>query len=110
MVAGAPTINSTNAYPNLELWQSLDPVGQYNEIYNRYAHILVELTNSEEVVFELLQPDVFKVILPITKLPELGVLYVISIRDLSNFDTETMHFELESVADNYLIYKIVQTY
>ncbi|HEM5084111.1 TPA: hypothetical protein U1218_002223, partial [Streptococcus suis] len=61
LVAGAPTLNSTNAYPNLELWKSLDTNGQYDEIYNRYAHVIIELTNSEETVFELLHPDAFKV-------------------------------------------------
>ncbi|MFM0792302.1 hypothetical protein [Streptococcus suis] len=106
LVAGAPTLNSTNAYPNLELWKSLDPLSLYNEIYNRYAHVMVEITNSEEVVFELLQPDVFKVFIPVSKLEEMDVKYIISIRDLSTFNTETVHFELQSTADNYLIYKI----
>lgn len=106
LVAGAPTINSTNAYPNLELWQSLDTNNLYNDVYNRYSHILVELTNSDEPVFELLQPDVFKVMLPISKLAQLDVKYIISIRDLSSFNTEDIHFELQSTADNYLIYKV----
>ncbi|HEM5148857.1 TPA: hypothetical protein U1262_002194, partial [Streptococcus suis] len=79
LVAGAPTLNSTNAYPNLELWKSLDTNGQYDEIYNRYAHVIIELTNSEETVFELLHPDAFKVQLPITKLKDLNVTYFVSI-------------------------------
>ncbi|HEM5155466.1 TPA: hypothetical protein U1276_002289, partial [Streptococcus suis] len=106
LVAGAPTLNSTNAYPNLELWKSLDPHSLYTEIYNRYAHVIVEITNAEEVVFELLQPDVFKVFIPISKLEEMDVKYIISIRDLSTFNTESIQFELQSTAENYLIYKI----
>ncbi|HFR3655195.1 TPA: hypothetical protein ACHVEU_002213, partial [Streptococcus suis] len=92
LVAGAPTLNSTNAYPNLELWKSLDTNGQYDEIYNRYAHVIIELTNSEETVFELLHPDAFKVQLPITKLKDLNVTYFVSIRDLSVFNTENIKF------------------
>ncbi len=106
LVAGAPTLNSTNAYPNLELWKSLDTNGQYDEIYNRYAHVIIELTNSEETVFELLHPDAFKVQLPITKLKDLNVTYFVSIRDLSVFNTENIKFELQSTADSYLIYKV----
>ena len=37
VLAGAPTINSTNVYPNLEHWSQLDPEGSNEEIYNRYA-------------------------------------------------------------------------
>ncbi|HFI0447686.1 TPA: hypothetical protein ACGOW0_002149 [Streptococcus suis] len=106
IVAGAPTINSTNAYPNLDLWRSLDPNNKYSDIYNRYAHILVEINNSDEVVFELLQPDVFKVYLPVSKLKDMNVKYLVSIRDLSEYNSEFVNFELESTADNYLIYRV----
>ncbi|HFI0432222.1 TPA: hypothetical protein ACGOZW_002046, partial [Streptococcus suis] len=106
LVAGAPTLNSTSAYPNLDLWKSLDTNGQYKEIYNRYAHVTVELTNSEEASFELLHPDAFKVRLPISKLKELDVKYLVSIRDLTVYNTENITFELQSTADSYLIYKV----
>ncbi|HFI0640028.1 TPA: hypothetical protein ACGO3K_002161 [Streptococcus suis] len=106
LVAGAPTLNSTNAYPNLDLWRSLDDKGQYNDIYNRYAHVMIELTNSEDVSFELLYPDAFKVILPVSKLKDLNVKYLVSIRDLTVFNSENIHFELHSTADSYLIYKV----
>jgi len=56
IVSGAPTINSTQFYPNLELWHALDPERRYEEVYNRYAHVSVELT-AENTSFVLWHPD-----------------------------------------------------
>ena len=39
IMVGAPTINSTNTYPDLERWRILDKSGKYEKNYNRYAHI-----------------------------------------------------------------------
>jgi len=60
IISGAPTLNSTNKYPNIELWSILDPEGQYEEVYNRYAHVTVELTDGD-TTFELWHPDHFVV-------------------------------------------------
>lgn len=43
---GAPTINFVNTYPNIKLWHKLDPSHKYEEVYNRYAHIGVQLTDG----------------------------------------------------------------
>ncbi len=43
---GAPTINSVNYIPNLEFWHRFDPEGQYEELYNRYAHVTVKFTEE----------------------------------------------------------------
>ena len=44
---GAPTINSVNIYPNIDLWKKIDKYNQYESVYNRYSHILVKLTNDD---------------------------------------------------------------
>ena len=64
LMAGVPVINSTNVYPNLELWKSFDANEENREIYNRYAHIRLKLYNSDEEFankFELLGTDSFNV-------------------------------------------------
>ena len=83
---GAPTINSTNVYPNLDRWKKLDPEGKYEDIYNRYAHIVIELTDEEEARFELLVVDSFKVYLPVNKLKDLDVKYIFTSNDLDKFN------------------------
>lgn len=106
LFAGAPTLNSTNAYPNLELWKSLDPSGQYEEIYNRYAHVLVDLVVDGEPVFELVQPDVFRLALPVDLLDDLQVSYIMSSRDLSLYNQELLTFTLIEEANGIFIYKV----
>ena len=44
-MVGAKTVNSVNVYPDLDKWHVIDPNGQYEEVYNRYAHILVDFQN-----------------------------------------------------------------
>lgn len=74
---GGITINSTNYYPNLALWNNLDKNGDYEDIYNRYAHIQIELS-YENTNFELLTPDYFKVYLNIKDLEKLDVDYILA--------------------------------
>ena len=89
LMAGAPTINSTNVYPVLERWHLLDPDGSEEDIYNRYAHISMNLTNTNsETNFALKSPDLFEVNLNIADLEKLEVSYVFSKRDLSRLSNE----------------------
>lgn len=103
---GAATINSTNVYPNLERWQKLDKKGEYQDVYNRYAHITIELTEDEEAKFELLYPDSFKVILPVNKLQELNVKYILTPNDISGFENENVKFEEQYSNYGLKIYKV----
>ena len=50
---GAPTVNSINHIPNYELWGELDPAGNDSYVYNRYAHIHIELAHEEESTYHL---------------------------------------------------------
>ncbi|MBR2753950.1 hypothetical protein IKD82_02205 [Candidatus Saccharibacteria bacterium] len=44
---GARVINAVNFYPDFKKWELIDPEGERDEIYNRYAHIKIEMTNDE---------------------------------------------------------------
>ncbi len=90
---GAPTINSTNTYVNYKLWDILDPERKYEEIYNRYSHIKAKLTLDENAYVELIQADLFEVTIPVSKLNELGVRFILSERDLTLFSTDKYTFE-----------------
>lgn len=107
LMAGAPTINSTNVYPNLERWHLLDPDGSAEEIYNRYAHISVNLINtSNETHFELKSPDLFEVNLNIMDLEKLEVTYVFSKRDLSILSNEAVSFTELADENGFKIYTV----
>ncbi len=53
LACGAPVINSVNKYPNMDLWEKLDPNKNNEYVYNRYAHFVINFidgdTNVEEV-------------------------------------------------------------
>lgn len=56
---GVRVLNSVNYFPNMDLWKKLDNKKQYEDIYNRYAHIFIELVD-QPTSFELIQTDLVK--------------------------------------------------
>ena len=107
VMVGASTINSTNVYPNLERWKKLDPNGQYEEIYNRYAHISVDIQTDNPTYFELVFLDHFKVNLNINDLKTLDVEYILSSNDLEQHNDENQTFNLIEQEGDYKIYQVV---
>lgn len=106
-LASAKTINSTNTYPDLQKWQKLDPDGKYYDIYNRYAHIMVNFTN-DETTFNLPFGDQVLVNLNVNDLQKLDVKYILTKDDLSNFDNNNVKFTLTKNIDdlNFKIYQV----
>lgn len=85
---GAPSINCVNIYPALERWKKLDPDGSNFKIYNRYAHIDIELRN-EPTEFNLIGADCFRINLNVSDLKTLEVNYILSNRaDLENLSLQ----------------------
>lgn len=75
---GSRTFNSVHFYPDLPMWRSMDRTHSYEEIYNRYAHIMVHLTMENQASFDLLNPDVIRVNLNYNDLLNAGVDYILS--------------------------------
>lgn len=94
---GARVINSTNIYPNMELYKTILGEEEANKkeiklIYNRYAHVNLEIAKENKV--ELLYSDSIKIYITTEKLKELAVRYILTTRDnLENFDTENEKYE-----------------
>lgn len=55
---GLKTINGVNFYPDLKKWKLIDSKEEYKDIYNRYYHTEVRLTDKK-TNFELKQADMF---------------------------------------------------
>ncbi len=107
IVAGAPTINSTNVYPNLERWYLLDPDHSDEDIYNRYAHINIQL-DSGETTFEYSNTvDQFTLLLNPDDLDILGVEYIYTSRDITDLATDEVSFELLYQVGNQFIYHVI---
>lgn len=102
---GASTINSTNYYPNLSLWHTLDKEKKYENVYNRYAHILIELTN-EDTNFELITQDTIKLNINIEDIDILKIDYIVSQEKIDILESSTMTFDNIYAEDGIYIYKL----
>lgn len=107
ITAGAPTINSTNVYPAIERWYLLDEDASDEEIYNRYAHITINLTHDETRFEPPETPDVFTLSLNPSDLQKLNVKYIMSFRDLSEFNSPDVQFQMLDEVGNFRIYQAV---
>ncbi|MDD5022384.1 MAG: hypothetical protein PHR82_09700, partial [Endomicrobiaceae bacterium] len=104
IMQGVQTVNSTNTYPNIALWQKFDKDGKYQNVYNRYCHISTVLTKEPlQDKFQLIDFDAIKINLTTRDLRTLNVSYVFTKNDLSKYSTENIKFE-EIYSDGY--YKI----
>lgn len=107
LLAGVPSLTATNVYPNLDEWAILDPQGLQENIYNRYAHISITLVN-EPTSFLLNGMDWFTINLNPDDLDKLNVKYLISQRDLTQFNRTSYYFEEKLQMEQYRIYKIIK--
>ncbi|MEC0310684.1 hypothetical protein P4H67_28375 [Paenibacillus lautus] len=101
---GSKTFNSVHFYPDLPMWRSLDQTHSYEEVYNRYAHVIVHLTMENQASFDLLNPDVIRVNLNYNDLLNAGVDYILSPSALEQEDYVKRIF-YDSTSNLY-IYKL----
>lgn len=106
LLSGASTINSTNVYPTLDRWHRLDKEGEFEEIYNRYAHIVIELYDDKESNFELVAPDYFLLNLNVTDLEKLDVGYVLTKDNLEKYNSDEVKLKKIIEVDGNSIYKV----
>ena len=92
-VVGAKTVNSVNVYPNLDEWHIIDNNGENEDIYNRYAHILVNFQNESNTTFILKSPDLFVVNFNVNDLEKLNISYIATKNDLETLSNENVTFE-----------------
>jgi len=102
---GAPCITSVNYMPNMELWQTLDPTGQYDEVYNRYAHITCQPT-QETTSFALLGPDHFLLRLSYSDFQTAQVKYLLGLAPLTEESAE-VDLRLHYQEQNVFVYEVI---
>lgn len=83
---GAHVINGMHNYPQFEIWNVIDPERKYQNIYNRFAHVIVSEKTANEEPLSLIQNDAIELnINPCdSKLDELQVKYILSTVELQN--------------------------
>lgn len=110
LASGAKIINSTNLYTNFDLYKTVlgEEESQKTEVryvYNRYSHINMEITEDKNDI-ELVQQDSIKISLTSEKIRELGVKYILTTRDLDQFDTEDVKYQKIYDEDGMIIYHV----
>ncbi len=104
---GIRTINSTNVYPNFELYEKIlgeEKAKELEAVYNRYHHINFNIVDTETEVI-LLHPDNLLINLNYNDLEKLDVEYILSKTDINEngFDKE---FEEVYDEDGMYIFKV----
>lgn len=108
IAAGARCLNCVNVYPNVETWRKLDPKEESYEIYNRYAHISLALSDDvDQPVFSLLQADAFEVRLTPDDLKTLGVdFYISTSPGLDSLKGEA-RLMLDRIVGNLYVWRVI---
>lgn len=96
MANGVKCLNGVNTYPNFKWLEIVDPEGEYNEVYNRYAHIHIKF--GDETRFDLLAPDAYQATLTYQNLIDLGIKFIYSSEKYS--DDDMSKFSLEEIYSN----------
>lgn len=106
ITAGAPTINSTNVYPAMNRWELLDPDYSMEDIYNRYAHIRIDLTKDKTQFAEGVSQDAFTLNLSCEDLQTLDVRYIFTDRSLDEYTSSAVAFTELNRRGDIRIYRV----
>ncbi len=105
LAQGVRCFNTLNSYMDGEKWAVVDPSGQYEHFYNRYAHVSAEVVDGSTEI-ELNAPDAIVVKLDVEKIKKLNIKYILSKRDLSHFGfTKKMDDKLSGFSIYEVTYK-----
>lgn len=110
LASGAKVLNSTNIYPNFDLFKTVLSQEDFENpeirtMFNRYAHITMEINPTENKI-EMIYKDSIKLYLTPDKVKALGVKYIFAIRDLEQFDTEEVDFKQMYQEQGVSIYQV----
>ena len=108
---GVRVLNSTNIYPNFELFEQIlgkDKTAESKEAFNRYAHVNFTIVEEEETTLELLYPDNVLLKMNANDLTKNNINYVIS-RESLHSEERSLNEYLEEVynEDGMFIYKVL---
>lgn len=105
---GVKAFNTVRFYPDKAAWQLIDPEGEYERFYNRYAHTRAFIA-KEDTVFKLDRPDMFSVTLNFDDAEKLGIKYVVTKRPLDDYNqrNEAQFTKLYGPDDDgHMIYEV----
>jgi hypothetical protein len=109
-ILGGRSLAGIHWPPQLGIWRALDPDGQYEPFYNRYAEVQFDYTNDDHLVsFSNANEGSLTVKVSPTNstLKTLGTRYVLLMGDTQKqVDTSRLNLVSRSLFDNFSIYEI----
>ena len=104
---GGKAINAVNFYPDWKKWEIIDEEGKYKDVYNRYAHIVINFSEDNEIHMENPLPDQIQLKITLDKLVKLNVKYILSRNELSQ---ENDDYKLSVIYQDgdCIIYEIIK--
>ena len=105
-LAEAHTLNSIQTYPDLKTWKKLDKAEIATPYYNRYARINFVMADVQEPLYGLVGDDSMTFYVNLHNLKELGVNYILTTQDLTQFEKEGANLEQLYARENYKIYRL----
>jgi hypothetical protein len=105
---GLKTINALSVTPNMKIWKTLDPEGQFANDYNRYAYISVDILDEKDTNTPLVHIDTLDAItlhLKPEQLKKLGINFVLSTDDLARRDAKNFAPTGEEI-DGHTVYSL----
>ena len=106
LMAGKRTYDSSHVYANVDKWMELDPEGAYINIYNRMAHVELELVSDDTSSFELIYGDRIKVNLSMEEIERQGINYLISEKEYAENTLPGCRLIPVGEGNGYIIYKV----
>lgn len=106
MANGAKSLSSTNFYPDFDKWKILDPKGKNEDVYNRYANMVVEITDKRTKMHNI-SPDAISLRINANDLLKLKVKYIMTSQKVEKiFKKENITYKKLITQDGYTIYEI----
>lgn len=103
---GASTYNSVNIYPNLEWLKQFDTNNDDEEIYNRYAHIMIDITEDDSD-FEIIQgADLLHLNIKNTDLYKTNATYIAVDKDFDEKLLDLYSYDLIYDELGFKVYKV----
>lgn len=108
LLGGAPTINCSNYYPNLEMWYKLDPERDDEYAYNRYVtQINVTLIKEGDISLKVGgADDMMDAVLRPEDLEVMEVSYILTNRTLEELSTASVKFIQKAKTSGFYIYHV----
>ncbi|MCR4673654.1 MAG: hypothetical protein K5675_01490, partial [Lachnospiraceae bacterium] len=105
---GVNVVNFVNTTPNVFLYSLIDLENQYKDIWNRYEHVKITISDNEETIFSLIQNDQIEINLAEKDVVLTECNYIVSQEELT---LSNQWFALKKVYDEggVYIYKVDYT-